>query len=433
MASLFRFASYNNSENTPNNQVNNSSTIAGTTMPDMGQSHNYNNMNMNMNMNIPVPLQNISMNMNMPPISKMPVNVGMNMNIGMNMNMGMSVPPMGYNLVSSSVPHNMKVGIPVTPANYTRNPPSAATNPFPSPNKLNTDNSNTMKIGLVGKLGYNEKDNYDGRSSTLSMTPNTQDKSPLSPMFYQRNNGVSSRSSGSRNISKGSTYPLTPQTLNSQQGQSPPSPSLYENRMGSTYSSRDSLKLQETHSGTRTGQDEVFDDDNDKNGGQDAERALYYEMSSKTYVYKSREEGREGLRNGTLVKPDTENESGNGANRKKKLTSSGNESDDDDDSDGKDDANNNPEHKESRANRSRNKRSRGGCLTCRQRKKRCCESKPICSECKRLNIKCRWPVPGSERKNKSKNQPHMSHDEVYHEVYGVIKVLRGVVDYKIEP
>lgn len=72
-------------------------------------------------------------------------------------------------------------------------------------------------------------------------------------------------------------------------------------------------------------------------------------------------------------------------------------------------------------------------MTCRQRKKRCCESKPVCSECRRLNIKCRWPVPGSERKNKSKNQPHMSHDEVYHEVYGVIKVLRGVVDYKIEP
>lgn len=77
------------------------------------------------------------------------------------------------------------------------------------------------------------------------------------------------------------------------------------------------------------------------------------------------------------------------------------------------------------------KRSRRGCLTCRQRKKRCCETKPKCLECDRLNINCRWPIPGFERKNKSKNF-NISHDEIYHEIYGVIKVLRGVVDYKID-
>ncbi|KAG7901814.1 hypothetical protein KL935_001774 [Ogataea polymorpha] len=77
------------------------------------------------------------------------------------------------------------------------------------------------------------------------------------------------------------------------------------------------------------------------------------------------------------------------------------------------------------------KRSRRGCLTCRQRKKKCCETRPTCSECSRLMIRCRWPVPGSERKNRSKNNA-ISPDEMVHEAYGVIKILRGVVDYKVE-
>lgn len=76
------------------------------------------------------------------------------------------------------------------------------------------------------------------------------------------------------------------------------------------------------------------------------------------------------------------------------------------------------------------KRSRGGCLTCRQRKKRCCEQKPRCTECDRLDIRCEWPVPGRERKNRNK-QYELQHDEIFHEVYGVIKVLRGVVQYRI--
>ena len=79
----------------------------------------------------------------------------------------------------------------------------------------------------------------------------------------------------------------------------------------------------------------------------------------------------------------------------------------------------------------KNKRSRGGCLTCRKRKIRCCETKPICTECQRTKMKCRWPVPGYERKNKSRTRP-LANDEVYHEVYGRIKVLRGVVEYSVE-
>ncbi|KAF5254353.1 hypothetical protein FANTH_838 [Fusarium anthophilum] len=38
-------------------------------------------------------------------------------------------------------------------------------------------------------------------------------------------------------------------------------------------------------------------------------------------------------------------------------------------------------------------RSRTGCFTCRKRKKKCDESKPICSGCKRNKLDCVWPEP----------------------------------------
>lgn len=79
--------------------------------------------------------------------------------------------------------------------------------------------------------------------------------------------------------------------------------------------------------------------------------------------------------------------------------------------------------------RKKSKRSRLGCLTCRHRKKRCCETKPRCTECSRLGLNCTWPIPGTERKNRSKNN-RISHDEMYHSIYGPIKILRGVVEYK---
>ncbi|KAF5670528.1 C6 transcription factor [Fusarium heterosporum] len=40
-------------------------------------------------------------------------------------------------------------------------------------------------------------------------------------------------------------------------------------------------------------------------------------------------------------------------------------------------------------------RSRTGCFTCRKRKKKCDESKPICSGCKRNKLECVWPEPGA--------------------------------------
>ncbi|PYI01481.1 hypothetical protein BO78DRAFT_435703, partial [Aspergillus sclerotiicarbonarius CBS 121057] len=42
--------------------------------------------------------------------------------------------------------------------------------------------------------------------------------------------------------------------------------------------------------------------------------------------------------------------------------------------------------------RPRASRSRGGCLSCKARKKRCDEVRPRCSDCRRLNLPCRWPV-----------------------------------------
>lgn len=39
-------------------------------------------------------------------------------------------------------------------------------------------------------------------------------------------------------------------------------------------------------------------------------------------------------------------------------------------------------------------RSRTGCFTCRRRKKKCNEEKPICSGCKRNRLECHWPTDG---------------------------------------
>lgn len=83
----------------------------------------------------------------------------------------------------------------------------------------------------------------------------------------------------------------------------------------------------------------------------------------------------------------------------------------------------------------RSKRSRTGCLTCRSRKKRCDETKcgtsQACTECRRLNLLCKWPAPGTERKNRTKRDIECSHDEYYHEKYGKIKLLRGIVEQRM--
>lgn len=77
------------------------------------------------------------------------------------------------------------------------------------------------------------------------------------------------------------------------------------------------------------------------------------------------------------------------------------------------------------------KRSRMGCLTCRHRKKRCCETKPKCHECARLGLKCSWPAPGSEHRNKPKHVRE-SDGMHYDPVYGNIKILRGIVEQRVD-
>lgn len=75
------------------------------------------------------------------------------------------------------------------------------------------------------------------------------------------------------------------------------------------------------------------------------------------------------------------------------------------------------------------RRSRMGCLTCRRRKKRCDENRPLCGECKRLRLNCSWPEPGKEYRNRTKKLCSIS---VAGSPYSGIKVLRGVVEYKRE-
>lgn len=75
------------------------------------------------------------------------------------------------------------------------------------------------------------------------------------------------------------------------------------------------------------------------------------------------------------------------------------------------------------------RRSRMGCLTCRRRKKRCDENRPLCEECKRLRLNCSWPEPGKEYRNRTRKPYSISATGSPH---SGIKVLRGVVEYKRE-
>ncbi|KAH3683587.1 hypothetical protein WICPIJ_005434 [Wickerhamomyces pijperi] len=76
------------------------------------------------------------------------------------------------------------------------------------------------------------------------------------------------------------------------------------------------------------------------------------------------------------------------------------------------------------------RRSRKGCLTCRHRKKRCCEKKPSCDECSRLGLDCEWPNPGSENKNKTKLERE-AEGYYYHDIFGKIKIQRAVVSSRV--
>jgi hypothetical protein len=49
-------------------------------------------------------------------------------------------------------------------------------------------------------------------------------------------------------------------------------------------------------------------------------------------------------------------------------------------------------------NRPRKTRRKTGCITCRTRKKRCSEQRPVCGSCQRLNLPCQYPETPSTLK-----------------------------------
>lgn len=66
-------------------------------------------------------------------------------------------------------------------------------------------------------------------------------------------------------------------------------------------------------------------------------------------------------------------------------------------------------------------RARSGCFTCRKRKKKCDEVRPICGDCSRLDIGCVYPSPGGEGTNtkrkklkESQNTPYISQPNSSH-------------------
>jgi hypothetical protein len=70
-------------------------------------------------------------------------------------------------------------------------------------------------------------------------------------------------------------------------------------------------------------------------------------------------------------------------------------------------------------------RTRNGCLTCRQRKKKCDETKPRCIACNRNMLRCKWPraaasasentaVPASQRTEKTQSKSKQSVDRSSH-------------------
>lgn len=59
-------------------------------------------------------------------------------------------------------------------------------------------------------------------------------------------------------------------------------------------------------------------------------------------------------------------------------------------------------------------RVRTGCFTCRSRKKKCDETKPACSGCKRNKLVCNWPTRGGETSNRRVEVTSTHHSNIRH-------------------
>lgn len=53
--------------------------------------------------------------------------------------------------------------------------------------------------------------------------------------------------------------------------------------------------------------------------------------------------------------------------------------------------------------RLQHRRSRNGCLTCKRRKVRCNEEKPLCYHCRRLHLDCLWKDPDGDSQRRSQS------------------------------
>lgn len=88
-------------------------------------------------------------------------------------------------------------------------------------------------------------------------------------------------------------------------------------------------------------------------------------------------------------------------------------------------------------------RSNKGCLTCRSRKHKCDEVKPVCNECARINMKCIYAPKGfvnmdtvnldsgSDNTTTLTSKKKVQSNEVFVEGIGAVKILRAKVNRKL--
>lgn len=77
--------------------------------------------------------------------------------------------------------------------------------------------------------------------------------------------------------------------------------------------------------------------------------------------------------------------------------------------------------------------SRNGCLTCKSRKRKCDELRPVCGECQRVNITCIYNnFDDNLQSSDDEHDKKLASNETTVLGLGVVKILRGKVEYKIE-
>ncbi|EED20571.1 C6 finger domain protein, putative [Talaromyces stipitatus ATCC 10500] len=60
----------------------------------------------------------------------------------------------------------------------------------------------------------------------------------------------------------------------------------------------------------------------------------------------------------------------------------------------------------------KHKRTRSGCLTCRSRRVKCDEGRPVCEKCKKGNRPCEYPQPNARIASRTKSRRQLSHESI---------------------